>query len=75
MELAQVKKYMNKPVYYDTGQINFEGCSIKEYIMTGCMLRKRRKDGHFYYQAELREGGRNSIIIVDLAKVLTESDV
>ena len=75
MELAQVKKYMNKPVFYDTGQINFEGCSIKEFIMTGCILRKRRKDGRFYYQAELREGSRNSIIIVDLAKVLTENDV
>ena len=75
MDLSQVKKYMNKPVYYDTGQINFEGCSIKEFIMTGCMLRKRRKDGQFYYKAELREGSRKSIIIVDLAKVLTENDV
>lgn len=75
MDLSQVKKYMNKPVYYDTGQINFEGCSIKEFIMTVCMLRKRRKDGQFYYKAELREGGRKSIIIVDLAKVLTENDV
>ncbi len=75
MDLSQVKKYMNKPVYYDTGQINFEGCSIKEFIMTGCMLRKRRKDGQFYYKAELREDSRKSIIIVDLAKVLTENDV
>lgn len=75
MELTQVKKYMNKPVYYDTGQMNFEGCSVKEFILTGCMLRKRRKDGHFYYKAELREGSRDSVIIVDLAKVLTEEDV
>ncbi len=75
MELAQVKKYMNKSVYYDTGQINFDGCSIKEFIMTGCILRKKRKDSRFYYQAELREDSKNSIIIVDLAKVLTENDV
>lgn len=75
MDLKRVKKFMNKTVYYDTGQINFGGCSTKDFILTACILRKRRKDGKFYYQAELHEEGRNSVIIVDLQKVLEPSEV
>ena len=50
MQLKQVKAFMNKVVYYDTGQMNIEGCSIQEFILTACVLRHDKKGG-FYYQA------------------------
>ena len=52
MQLKQVKAFMNKVVYYDTGQMNIEGCSIQEFILTACVLRHDKKSG-FYYQAPL----------------------
>ncbi len=57
------------------GQINFDGCSIKDFIFTACILRKK-KNGPLYYQAELMDTGcKNSVIIVPLEKVLTKSEV
>lgn len=43
MQLKQVKAFMNKVVYYDTGQMNIEGCSIQEFILTVCVLRYDKK--------------------------------
>ena len=43
MQLKQVKAFMNKVVYYDTGQMNIEGCSIQEFILTACVLRYDKK--------------------------------
>ena len=43
MQLKQVKAFMNKVVYYDTGQMNIEGCSIQEFILTACVLRHDKK--------------------------------
>lgn len=75
IKIVTSKKYMNRLVYYDTGQINLDGCRVKKFISTSYILRKCQKDGHFYYKAELREDSRDSVIIVDLEKVLTEEDV
>ena len=75
MDIKLVKNLLGKTVYYDTGQINFDGCSIKDFIFTACILRKK-KNGQLYYQAELMDAvGKNSIIIVPLEKVLTKSEV
>lgn len=68
MELKDVKSRINKPVYFDDGQINLRGESINEYIFSGCTLRKNSK-GRFFYQAELKELKRNSVLIVPLEKV------
>ena len=74
MDIREVKRFMNKIVYYDTGQINIDGCSIKEYIFSGCILRKKEK-GVQYYQAELSDTvNKNSVIIVPLKDVLTEGE-
>lgn len=43
MQLKQVKAFMNKVVYYDTGQMNIEGCSIQEFILTACIFKKRQE--------------------------------
>lgn len=68
MELRQVKAVIGKIVYYDNQQLNISGNSINEYIFSGCILRKRL-NGQFYYQAELKELNCNSIMIVPLEKV------
>ena len=75
MDVKLVKVFLGKAVYYDTGQMNFEGCSIKDFIFTACILRKK-KNGPLYYQAELMDNEcKNSVIIVPLEKVLTKSEV
>lgn len=65
MELAEVKRAMNRKVLYqpagkETGT---------PYILTGCILR-RRKDGSFFYQVEIMDiATRNSVIICSLDDV------
>ena len=70
VELKQVKSMIGKIVYYDSHQLNMSGNSINEYILSGCILRKK-SNGKFYYQAELKELNINSLIIVPLEKVKT----
>ena len=63
MNLSQVKSRLNRLVYYDTGQLDLNGCSIKDFILTACILRKNKK-GIYYYEAELKErNSRNTIIV------------
>ena len=69
MELKSVKSMLGKAVYYDSRQMDFDGDSKKEYILTACILRKDKHD-KLYYQAELKDiGCKNSVLIVDLDKV------
>ena len=75
MELSQVKSRLNRLVYYDTGQIDLNGCSIKDFILTACILRKNKK-GAYYYEAELKEtNGGKGLLIVPLEKVLNINEV
>ena len=75
MELRQVKMQLGRIVYYDTGQMNIDGNSIKDFIFSACILRKDKKKG-LYYQAELKDTTyKNSIIVVPLEKVLTKEKV
>ena len=74
MNLREVKLHIGKNVYYDTGQMNFDGCSIRNFIFTACILRAEN-NGKFYYEAELSEPLNNkSTIIVPLEKVLTSKN-
>ncbi len=75
MTLNQVKTFMNKIVYYDTGQMDIEGCSIRDFYLNACILRKDKKNG-FYYQAELKDTVcKNSVIIVPLERVLSRNEI
>ncbi len=74
MELSQVKLRLNQLVYYDTGQIDLNGCSIKDFILTACILRKNKK-GTYYYEAEIKETNGKSLLIVPLEKVLNINEV
>ena len=65
MELAEVKRAMNRKVLY---QPDGSGTGTP-YILTGCILR-RRKDGAFFYQAEIMDiPTKNSVIICSLDDV------
>lgn len=70
VELKQVKHMIGKIVYYDNQQLNMSGDSMNEYILSGCILRKK-SNGKLYYQAELKELDINSLIIVPIEKVKT----
>ena len=74
MELSQVKLRLNQLVYYDTGQIDLNGCSIKDFILTACILRKNKK-GTYYYEAEIKEKNGKSLLIVPLENVLNINEV
>ena len=69
MQLNEVKANLGKTVLYDTGQISLRGTSIQPFEFSACILRGKR--GRFYYQAELKEPNKNSVIIVPLEKVIT----
>ena len=75
MDIREVKQNLGKTVYYDTLQLNFDGCSVKDFIFSACILQKK-KNGPFYYQAELTDAiAKNSVLIVPLEKVLTPTEV
>ena len=69
MDIKQVKFFLGKTVYYDTGQMNIDGCSIYGFKLTACILRKD-KNGRLYYQAELEDAKcKKSVVIAPLEKV------
>ena len=74
MKLSQVKSRLNRLVYYDTGQLDLNGCSIKDFILIACILRKSKK-GIYYYEAELKEQNSRNTLIVPLEKVLNINEV
>ena len=75
MAIREVKRHMGRTVYYDTRQLNIDGCSSKDFILTACILRKKN-NGPLYYQAELTDTNcKNSVIIVPLEKVLTKDKI
>lgn len=65
MELAEVKRAMNRKVlYWPAGSE-----SAIPYILIGCILR-RRANGEIFYQAELMDiATKNSVIICSLDDV------
>ena len=89
MDVKLVKNLLGKTVYYDTGQINFDGCRRGGRAAKTRIDAKRRHKAissrfvlcanwmqRHVAQAELMDTGcKNSVIIVPLEKVLTKSEV
>lgn len=44
MNLKDVKKELNHVVYYDTGQLNIDGSSLRDFILSACILRRDKKN-------------------------------
>lgn len=65
---------MGRTVYYDTGQLNTEGCIIKDFILTACTLQKNKK-GPMYYQSKLADINCKNSMIIPLEKVLSKNEV
>lgn len=47
MDVKLVKAFLGKTVYYDTGQINFEGCRRGGRTAKTRTIFKRRQKGYF----------------------------
>jgi len=58
MDIRIAKRIIGAKVKYDK----------HEYILNACILR-RRENGQYYYQAELKELKANCVLIVSLDKV------
>lgn len=61
MELSEVKYNLGKPVRLQLSRHYVD----KEYLLTGCILRKK-PTGEFFYQAELSDIASKSIVIASL---------
>ena len=61
MELGEVKYNLGKPVRLSLPRHYVDG----EYILTGCILRKK-STGEFFYQAELTDMASGSLVIASL---------
>lgn len=64
MELSEVKFNLGKHVRLKLARHYID----KEYILTGCILRKK-SDGSFFYQAELADLETGSLIIAGLENI------
>lgn len=53
MDIRDVKKNLNRVVLHD-------GC---EYLFVACILRRHRKTGQFYYEAELHDPRNESWVV------------
>lgn len=58
MEITRAKFNLNQKVLYKN----------IEYIFTACILRLN-KNGEFYYQAELLDNNKNSILICEFSEI------
>lgn len=68
MELSEVKYNLGKPVRLQLSRHYVD----KEYLLTGCILRKK-PTGEFFYQAELSDIASKSIVIASLDDISVES--
>lgn len=89
MDIKLVKAFLGKTVYYDTGQMNFEGCRRGGRAAKTRTIFKRRQGGYFLAffcvrnwmqrhvaQAELADPTcKKSVYIVPLEKILNINEV
>lgn len=64
MELGEVKYNLGKPVRLKLPRHYVD----KEYLLTGCILRKKT-NGEYFYQAELSDMESKSIVIAALGDI------
>lgn len=64
MDISRVKYNLGKLVRLQLSRHYVNG----EYLLTGCVIRKNKKN-EFFYQAELTEPDSKSIVIADLGAV------
>ena len=88
MDVKLVKAFLGKTVYYDTGQINFEGCRRGGRAAKTRTIFKRKQGGYFLAffcvrigmqrhvaQAELTDQTcKKSVYIVPLEKVMRANE-
>ena len=71
MDIKQVKYNLNKPVRLKLRMHNIDG---DDFLLTGCIIRRKQNTGEFYYQAEVSEVKTGTVYIVALGDISSEGD-
>ena len=71
MDNKQVKYNLNKPVRLKLRMHNIDG---DDFLLTGCIIRRKQNTGEFYYQAEVSEVKTGTVYIVALGDISSEGD-
>jgi hypothetical protein len=71
MELKQVKYNLNKPVRLTLRRHNVNG---EHFIFTGCIIRKKKDTGDFFYQAEVSETKTSTVYYTSLDDISAEGE-
>ena len=71
MDIRQVKYNLNKPVRLTLRRHNIDG---DDFILTGCIIRRKKDTGDFFYQAEISETKTNTVYITSLSDISAEGE-
>lgn len=71
MDIKQVKYNLNKPVRLKLRMHNIDG---DDFLLTGCIIRRKQNTGEFYYQAEVSEVKTGTVYIVALGDISSEGE-
>ena len=69
MDIKQVKFNLNKRVRLTLRMHNIDG---DDFLLTGCIIRRKQNTGEFYYQAEVSEVKTGTVYIVALGDISSE---
>ena len=69
MDIKQVKFNLNKRVRLKLRMHNIDG---DDFLLTGCIIRRKQNTGEFYYQAEVSEVKTGTVYIVALGDISSE---
>jgi hypothetical protein len=71
MDIKQVKYNLNKPVRLKLRMHNIGG---DRFILTGCIIRRKKDTGDFYYQAEVSETKTSTVYYTSLDDISAEGE-
>ena len=69
MDIKWVKYNLNKPVRLKLRMHNIDG---DDFLLTGCIIRRKQNTGEFFYQAEVSEVKTGTVYIVALGDISSE---
>ena len=71
MELKQVKYNLNKRVRLTLRRHHIDG---DDFVLTGCIIRRKKDTGDFFYQAEISETKTNTVYITSLGDISAKGE-
>lgn len=71
MDIRQVKYNLNKPVRLTLRRHHIDG---DDFVLTGCIIRRKKDTGDFFYQAEISETKTNTVYITSLGDISAKGE-